>query len=411
LENFLARQPIFNCDRTVYGYELLFRSGPENYFHSAQPDFAAASTADNLLLFGLERLTEGRRAFLNCTREFLLREYPLLLPKDRVVIEILETVSLDDELLGACRRLKEAGYLIALDDYKDEPKWHALLSLADFIKVDVLATSADEQRRLAQLFAPTKVKLLAEKVETYEDFQRTRNWGYVYFQGYFFSKPQMLTRRAIPASKLSYFRVLQAVNQPQVDIHDVSEKIKTETSLSYRLLRYLNSPAFPLVAEVHSIPHALSLLGERGMRRWVSLVAVACLGDEKPAELLMLPLIRARFCELLAAPACLGESSNDLFLLGLLSAMDGLLDMKMADILEEITLGEKIRDALLGKENYLREVFEVVLTYEKGAWDMLAAAASLRKIPEEVIPGLFLQAVDWAKAVLSGHEAREVDAK
>jgi c-di-GMP-related signal transduction protein len=411
LEKFLARQPIFDHNRNVYGYELLFRSGPENYFDNSHPDAAAASAADNLLLFGVERLTEGRRAFMNCTREFLVHDFPFVFPKDRVVIEVLETVQVDHETVAACQRLKQAGYLLALDDFKPSPAWEPLVPLADFIKVDLLLTSEDEQMHLARTFSSTNVRLVAEKVESYDEFQRTLSWGYTYFQGYFFSRPQMVTHHDVPAYKLNYLRVLQAVNQPQMDLHAISERIKEEASLSYRLLRYLNSPAFPFVVNVSSIPHGLSLLGERGTRKWVSLVAIACMGDEKPAELVMLPLMRARFCELLAPYAGLAKSANDLFLLGLLSAMDAILDMEMTDVLKEIAIREDIRKALLGEKNKLRAVFDLALKYEMGAWGTIGDDLGRLGIGEELIPALYLQAVDWARGILKGEEASRIESR
>ena len=209
--------------------------------------------------------------------------------------------------------LKNMGYLIALDDFQESPAWLPLTELAAFIKVDVLLSSELEQQRLSRTFAKKHLRLVAEKVESYEDFQRTLGWGYSFFQGYFFSRPEMLTRHDIPSNKLNYLRVLQAVNQKEMNLNDVSNCIKSEASLGYRLLRYLNSPAFPLTAEVHSIPHALSLLGERGVRRWVSLVAIACMGDNKPEELIMLPLIRAHFCESLAPLAGLADPPTIFF--------------------------------------------------------------------------------------------------
>jgi c-di-GMP-related signal transduction protein len=401
LERFLARQPIFNWRRVVYGYELLFRSGLDNFFSHKDADAASASTADTMILFGIERLTEGKRAFLNCTREFLVRDYAMLLPKDRVVIEILESVKLDEELIAACRRLKAQGYLLALDDFKDSKEWEPLISLADFIKVDLLATPAEEQSRLAKKFASDKLRLIAEKVETHEDFKRTLDLGYSYFQGYFFSRPEILRRHDIPPNKLNYLRLLQAANQADMDIQSVAERVKAEASISYRLLRYLNSSAFFLASEVHSIPHALSLLGERGIRRWVSLVAVACMADDKPQELVMLPLIRARFCELLAPRAGLGNVSNDLFLLGLLSAIDAILDMTMADILNELKIRSDIRDALLGTKNGLRDVFDVALLYEMARWEELDAAAEHVHIQSDDVPEQFMEAVDWSKRILT----------
>jgi len=408
LKRFLARQPIFNSERVVYGYELLYRSGAGNYYDAPSVDMASASTADNLLLFGIDRLTPSCRSFINCTRDFLVRDFATMLPKDRVVLEMLETIEIDDEVLAACRRLKQFGYLLALDDFLDRPEWQPMVALADFIKVDLLATSADDQLRLAQTYAPMKIRLLAEKVETYDDFHRTRQWGYTYFQGFFFSRPEMLSRRDIPANKLNYLLVLQAVNREQMDIEDISHRIKAEASLSFRLLRYLNSPAFPLIVEVHSIPHALSLLGERGVRKWVSMIAVACMAEGKPAELVALPLTRARFCELLGIRSGKPESASNLFLLGLLSAMDAILDMPMSDVLREISIGEDIRNALLGKSNGLRKILDLVINYERGNWDEISREARGLGFADEVIIERYLDSVDWAQQVLSGHNDSEL---
>jgi EAL and modified HD-GYP domain-containing signal transduction protein len=404
VQRFLARQPIFNAARAVYGYELLFRSGPENRYDAVHADVASASTVDNILLFGMERLTPGCRAFLNCTRDFLIRDFATMLPKDRVVLEILETVPMDDEVHDACRRLKEAGYLLALDDFQERPDWKPLVAMADFIKVDLLATSPADQLRLAQSYLPMNIRMIAEKVEAYDDFHRTRRWGYGYFQGYFFSRPEMLTRNDIPLNQMNHLLVLQAVNRAPMDVEEVSARIKAEASLSFRLLRYLNSPAFPLMVEVRSIPHALALLGERGTRKWVSLIAVTSLASGKPAELAALPLIRAQFCGLLAPCARLEESANDLVLLGLLSAMDAILDMRMPDVLREITIHPEIRDALMGKANKLREIFEFALNYERGHWEEIGPSAARLGIQEDMIPALYVEAVEWARQMLFPRE-------
>jgi EAL and modified HD-GYP domain-containing signal transduction protein len=276
LKRFLARQPIFDSQRIVYGYELLCRSGPENHFNAANVSAASASSVDNILLFGIERLAPACRSFLNSTRDFLIGDLALLLPKERVVIEILETIRIDTEIVDVCERLKKAGYLLALDDFQDRPDWKPTVALADFIKVDLMTTSPQDQLRMAQKYLPRNIRMIAEKVETYEEFHRAQAYGYNYFQGYFFSRPEMLSRGDIPSNKLNYLRVLQAVNQPKMDAEHVSERIKAEASVSFRLLRYLNSPVFPLIVEVKSIPHALSLLGERSVRRWVSLIVMSC---------------------------------------------------------------------------------------------------------------------------------------
>jgi len=404
VEKFIARQPVFDAQRGVYGYELLFRSGTGNFFPNVHVDLACASTADNLFLFGIERLTRGRRAFVNCSREFLVRDYAALLPRDRVVIEVLENTEVDADVLAACRRMKKAGYMIALDDFVEAAHWGQLVDLADCIKVDFLGAPAESQFEFCREYGRRNIRMLAEKVETYADFDRAREYGYTLFQGYFFSRPEILTRHDVPAYKLNYLRVLQAANRHELDQGEIVELIKTEASLSYRLLRYLNSPAFFLVAEVRSIPHALMLLGERGIRRWVSLVAIACMGDDKPQELLLLPLMRARLCELLAPLAGLESAASDLFLLGLLSAIDAVLDMRMEDVLKEITIRSEIREALLGGQNELRGVYDVALHYERAAWREFEETAARIGLRTELVSDLYVRSMEWASAVLSGEE-------
>ena len=405
MDKFIARQPVFDSHRIVYGYELLFRSSPANFFPGLSLDLACTSTADNLFLFGIERLTAGRRAFVNCSREFLVRDYAMLLPKDRVVIEILENTAPDAEVVAACQRLKKSGYEIALDDFVDAAEWGQLVDLADCIKVDFLKAPSQLQARFCREYTRRNIRMLAEKVETYADFERAREYGYSLFQGYFFSRPEILTRHDVPAYKLNYLRVLQAANRSELDQNEITECVKAEASLSYRLLRYLNSPVFFLVTEVRSIPHALMLLGERGIRRWVSLVAIACMGEDKPQELLMLPLMRARFCELLAPLARQESAANDLFLMGLLSAIDAILDMKMEDVLKEIQIRSEIRGALLGEENVLHGIYDVALRYERAEWPQFQEATRQMAIPQEAVSDLYVRSMEWAASVLAGEEA------
>jgi c-di-GMP-related signal transduction protein len=273
--------------------------------------------------------------------------------------------------------------------------------MADYIKVDLLATTPADQLRLAQTYLPMNIRLVAEKVETYNDFHRTLGWGYAYFQGYFFSRPEMLTRQDIPPKQMNDLLVLQTVNRSPINAVEVTERIKAEPSLSFRLLRYLNSPVCPLILEVRSLPHALWLLGERGTRKWAPLIAVTCMASGKPAELAALPLIRDQFCELLAPCARGAESANDPFLLGLWSAMNAILDMRMPDVLREITIHQEIRDALMGNANKLREISEFALNYEPGRWEEIGPAAARLGIHEDVIPALYVEAVEWARQTLS----------
>jgi c-di-GMP-related signal transduction protein len=396
---FLARQPILTRHRKFFAYEILSRHGAETYCRTEPGN--SAKTIDGLFLSGVQTISEGLPAFLNCTREFLLNDYLTLMSKEMVVGEILETVTPDDGLLAACRRMKKRGHHLALNDYCDLPETRPLLDFADFVKIDVLLTSFEEQRRLVEQCHRRKIPVIADKVETDEQFRRCSEIGYDYFQGYFFCRPQTGERRSLSANKSAYLQLLTAANERQFNIQKLSQIFRRDVSLSYRLLRYLNSPVFGLKIEIRSIPHALTLLGEKQLRKWISLVSVAALGDEVADSLLRLPLLRARFCELIGLKIELHQQSSELFLLGLLSVMDALLNTRMSDVLAEIPVDDHIRKALLGEDSRYRPIFEVVLDYESGTWEQLADSARHVGLHEHFLPELYLQSVRWVREILA----------
>src|SRR6266516_4382848 len=288
MEVFVARQPIFDRLRNVFGYELLFRSGLENVFRHDDPDQATLKVINHsLFLFGLQELTAGTKAFINFTRDTLLSECATLLPKESVVVEVLETVEPDDDVVAACRSLKQAGYLLALDDFTMQSEANPLVGLADLIKVDFSLTNADERRYLVQTYTPRNIVLLAEKVESQEDFDQARAMGYSYFQGYFFSKPAIISGNDVPGFKLTYIQLLNEINKPEVDFKAVEDLIKREVSLSYKLLRYINSVAFSLRHRINSVGQALLLLGQSGIKRWGYIIVLADMGVSRPIELVI----------------------------------------------------------------------------------------------------------------------------
>jgi len=399
---FIARQPILSCRRDVFAYELLFRSGIGNSFGGADLEHASASMFVTSFMIGLQKLTGGQRAFVNCPRDFLLRDYISLFPRELVVVELLENIAPDAEVVAACRRLKEGGYLLALDDFVDTLDWAPLIEIADFIKVDFRLTNQDEQRALAARYRGKSIRMLAEKVETPEEFAEALGMGYSLFQGYFFCRPEMLQRRAIPASKLAYLDVLRAATAAELDIAALALKIKQEPSLTYKLLRYLNSAGFGLRAEIYSIPHALSLLGERELRKWIAVVAVGVMADGKPDELMTVPLVRGRFCELLAPAVGMAAHANDLFLLGLLSVMDAILDQPLAAILSELSVRDDIKAALLARSGLYSDMLELAIAHERADWAAVSGLAARLGVKEDQIPGIYLSAVDWASALRRG---------
>ena len=391
---YVARQPIFDRDENVFGYELLFRDGLENAFTGDQ-DEASRATLDRSLLMGLDVLCDGRRAFVNCTRNTLIKGLVTLLPSTSTVVEVLESVAADPDVIAACHALKLAGYMIALDDFVAGDRRESMVELADIIKVDMQLTTDQQRSDLVRRFGPWKCLMLAEKVETQRDFLRARDLGFVYFQGYFFRRPEMLSTRDMPANRLHYLRMLQEVSRSDLDVPALEKLIKCETSVCYRLLRYLNSAVFGFKTEIHSVRHALTILGERDVRKWVRLVAAVGAGQDKTSDLVLSALVRGRFGELLGPLVPHGES--DLFLLGLLSLIDVMLEMPMSEVLERIRLDAATKAALLGQPSALRPVFKLMLAHESGEWDAASSLCeSLRLHPEELAEH-YWSAQQWAR--------------
>jgi c-di-GMP-related signal transduction protein len=400
LQRYVARQPILGLDEKVYGYELLFRDGVEDYFRNPDAEAASRGTLDTSLLMGIDVLCDGRRAFINCTRDVLLKDYITLLSPQQAAVEVLETVPVDDLVVAACQRLKEAGYVIALDDFGVSDPREPLTGVADIIKVDIRVTSVDDCAAMIKRYSAKRCRMLAEKVETQEEFLAAKKAGFSYFQGYFFRRPELMQAREIPANRVNYLRLLQALSRPELEPRELEDAIKGEASLCYRLLRYLNSAAFGFRTEIKSIRHALAILGEREVRRWLRLVATLSAGQNKPSDLVLSALVRARFCELLTPAVKHGES--DLFLVGLLSLMDAILELPMGVVLEGISVDSATKTVLLGNPSLLSPVYQLMLAQEAGDWQGVANANAQLHLPESMISECHWKAMQWAREVTGG---------
>ena len=395
---FIARQPIFDLQQKVFGYELLFRSSLDNVFRNAEPNQASAKVmTDGSLILSMEAISGGKLAFINVTRDILLNDYISLLPRGLTAPEILETIEPDQEVVSACSRLKKAGYMIVLDDFVYGERYADLMNMADIVKVDFLSTPAEERRLVLSRFTAPNVRFLAEKVETHELFRQAVDLGYSYFQGYFFSKPVIISSRDVPGFKLNYLQMLQELQLPDVNYDRLEGIVKRDMALSFKLLRYINSAYFGLSNKVSSIMHAILLLGPREFKQWASLVVMASMGSDKPDELVVQALIRGRFCESLAPMLGMRQRSQELFLLGMFSVIDAILDRPLQEILKDLPLSDEIKDALSGKPNRLRAVFDYALAYEKGDWDRLSGMAEALGLDESGIPAVYLAAVHWAQ--------------
>lgn len=398
----VARQAVFDSELHVYGYELLFRSCRENSFDGS--DAAAASAqviSHSFFSLGIENILGGKRAFVNFPRELLVNESALLLPPDRIVVEILESVEEDEQVKAACLKLKERGYTLALDDFPQR-RGDWLAGIVDILKIDFQQTSPSEQAGIAQLYSRGGVRLLAEKVETMEEFRRARDLGYHYFQGYFFARPLILMGREPAGFKLNYLRILEETHRPVLEFDRLERLLKRDVSLSYKLLRYINSPLFGFREPVESLREALLQLGEAEVRKWLSLVVMPRLAESMPPELVVTAVARARFCEQMARPAGLSGRAQELFLLGLFSLLDVMMDRPLRELLDQIHSAPDVRAALLdlsGPENKLAEIFALARALERAEWGSVAAIASRLGVSRERIASIYWEAVRWADQV------------
>jgi EAL and modified HD-GYP domain-containing signal transduction protein len=398
---FIARQPIFDFRENVFGYELLFRSSLDNYFRCSDPDYASSRViVDSYLLFGLETLISKHRAFINFTRDLIIRKYATLLPKEQIIIEILENVEPDEEVLRACKDLKAEGYRLALDDFIFEPKFAPFFDFVDLVKVDIQQIPIDASKDLARRFISKGITLLAEKVETREQFKAAQAIGYKYFQGYFFGQPEILSKHEIPGSKLNYLWLIQAINEADPDYGKIEDVVKREPTLTFKLLRYLNSTIFGFSKQIQSIRHALALLGLNEVRKLISIVSMSAMGSDKPPILMSTLLSRAKFCESLAPQIKLGDKSLDLFLMGLLSMIDTVLNAPLTEILQQIAVSDDVKAALLDNTGRLRPVYDLAVVAEKGQWLEVSRISTSLNIQEDGVIENYLSAIQWGNQVV-----------
>jgi len=389
---FVGRQPIYNRKQQVVAYELLYRAGNGNFADISDGDRATTEVIINSVLdIGLESIVGKRTAFFNLTSSFIRGDHPLPLDNKQVVLEILEDVEPDPHVIRGMRQLAENRYVIALDDFEYSDKFIPLLEVAHIVKLEVMGRSRQELENRLEKLRPFKLKMLAEKVETHEEYELCKELGFDYFQGYFFCKPHIIEGRSLPANRLVVLNLLAKLQDPEVDLEELEQLIVQDVSLTYRLLRYINSAAFSLGKEVESVHRALVLIGIQTIKNWVSLLLMARI-DDKPKELMRTALIRARMSELLSELHGHKEEHDRYFTCGLFSVLDALMDRPMEELLGELPLNDSIKQALLEHGGDAGSVLTEVVNYEKGAWEALAETG----IPASEYRNCYLQAVMWA---------------
>jgi c-di-GMP-related signal transduction protein len=397
---FIARQPILDLEMRVFAYELLFRGGPKNAFLPlADASSSSNVIADSISLSDLQMLTGDALAFVNVDQMALRLGAGRLLPPDRMVVEILETVRPTEEIVAICRALRADGYQIALDDFLDEPEMAPLVELAQFLKVDFQQSDSSARARVAMKYRDRNISLLAEKVETRKEMEEARRLGFKYFQGYFFCKPSMMEMPESSVNNLIQVQLLKAATAPDLNSETVELSLRRDSSLLYRLLRYLNSPRDGLRFEVSNISQAVALLGADEFRRWTCIFAISSMGNGKSPELVRTAITRAYFCEEITGSAGLEGKQLTLFLMGLLSVSDALLDRPLKEVLDSISVSDELGIALNSGANRLGDVFQTLLALERADWPKLASCVERLDCSEEKVAEAYQLAIQKAAAV------------
>ncbi|WP_042148610.1 EAL and HDOD domain-containing protein [Paucisalibacillus sp. EB02] len=411
MEIFVARQPILTKNQEVFAYELLYRNNKhDNLYTSVDSDQATSEVINSFLQIGIDELSEGKPCFVNFTETLLEDTVPTFLQPKLIVIEILETVRPTEKVIENCRILKGQGYKIALDDFElaeGDNNTSKLISLADIIKIDIQKTSRSEQLRIMNKLQNRNIVFLAEKVETREEFERCLKDGYSFFQGYFFSKPVILSTKDIPVLNHNLYIIISELSKEEPDIDRISNIIESDVSLSYKLLRLLNSPVIGLVYKIKSIKQAIVLLGLIELRKWVYVLSFReQLERTDPIidEVIKLCLTRAKASELISLYIGKGKESASMFLMGLFSLVEPIFKKPLEEILQELPLDQEIKNTLLGMETSLTPVKNLVFAAEKGEWSIADQLVKELGLNADKYNDLYKKSLIWAKEVMNGNE-------
>ncbi len=394
---FVARQAIFNRRQKVVAYELLFRDSPKNFFPDiAEGQATARLIMENQLNLGTRHITSGKKALINIGPESLELDLCAFLPCQDVVIELLESIEPTDTNYELCRELFHSNFNLALDDFVYKPQWDRFLKLVKLIKFDITITPLDDIHPIIKKLKDHKqIKLLAEKIETQEEYEVAAGMGFDYFQGYFFAKPTMMKHNDIDYNYGLVVAIYAEIMSPNPDLTKIAALFELDAALAYKLLRLINSGVFPIQSKIASLKQALVYLGQERLKKFVSLIVTAHTAGKKPAELMQVCVVRARFCELIAKKVA-KHQSGEAFLTGLFSLLDAILDQPMSLLVEKLPFQDDIKAALLEEKNTLYYILKVVKAYETGSWWALEQAVIFLNIQSDILPELYQKSVDWA---------------
>lgn len=393
MDVFIARQPIFDRDQQVVAYELLYRDSEHNAAVIDDPDRATTTVFVNSFMeLGLDRVLDRLPGYINMSRPLLLGEVELPRTDNPIVLEVLEDIVPDEGLLEALRWRRREGYRIALDDFRYATELMPLLELADVVKLDIRQlgpAGVEEHIRLMRGYPG--MTLLAEKVETPEEFEHCAELGFDLFQGYFFCKPKVLRGRRAEPAELAVLELLGKLNDPEFRFDELAAIVERDVSLCYKLLRFVNSAYFNLPRRIGSVQHALVILGRANVRVWMSLIALSRV-EGKPHELLVTSLTRARMCQRLAERLDWDSDPDTYFLGGLFAAIDAFVDRPKEEVVPSLSLNEEIENGVLHGSGPIGRVLDLVLHSERADWE----GADLLGLSAQRVNDLYVEAVRWA---------------
>lgn len=394
MDVYVARQAILDVNKKVVAYELLFRNSNINKFIAVEnSDPTLVVIRNSFSVIGLDKVTYGKRAFINFDDNLIKTKLIEAFPKDSIGVEVLETVIPDNKIIECCKSLKEKGYIIALDDFRYSEKYDELIKYVDIIKVDFIVTKGKERKEIINKIKNKKIKFLAEKVETEEEYKEAAGYGYSYFQGYFFYRPVIISGRDISGYKFTYMNLIKELSEESVNIKTIENLIKNDVFLSYKLLRAANSAYYCMKRKITSIGDAIMIVGINELKKWIFIITLQKLEKDNIEELVKMSLLRASFGELLCKKMRIKISSFDAFLTGMFSLMDVLMGISLKNILSELPVSKDVKEALLGKQTLLYYLLKLITEYEKGNWKEVNKLIKKFGLNEEIVSRCYIEAI------------------
>jgi c-di-GMP phosphodiesterase len=395
---YVARQPILDLAGHVHAYDLLFRNAPQSIFHR-DAEAAMETMLDNEVLFGLERLSNGLPALVSCTGEALTDDLVLMLTPSLTILGVPARLEPTPRLVDACRMLKARGFRLALDEFSWHESLQPLLDRADYVRMDFRKFGEAERQQLKKRGAGS-ITMMAQKVETQEDYRQARDLGFALFEGQYFCHPTLLKKRKIPSNRMYHFEIVRELYRDPLDVRKVSQLVRSDAALMYRLLRLANSPVYGLYQEVRSIETAIRFLGETAFRRVVSVAVLSELNAEQPAEILVMGLLRARFCEL--AARTFRQDPAEQYLVGMFSLLPAMLGVPMEEIVAHLPFRSEICQALIGETIPERTPLAWLELHGRGDWPACDRLAGEYGGNSRQLAQYYEEALIWAAAASPG---------